>query len=89
MGTAGEAAADGMGKPVWIKETGADAWSSTLLADGKLFFPTLKHLWVLAAGRELKVLSQINLGAAMYATPVAVDSTLYINSRNYLWAVRK
>ena len=77
------------GKPVWIKETGADAWSSTLLADGKLFFPTLKHLWVLAAGRELKVLSQINLGAAMYATPVAVDSTLYINSRNYLWAVRK
>ncbi|HLX64461.1 MAG TPA: PQQ-binding-like beta-propeller repeat protein [Planctomycetota bacterium] len=77
------------GKPVWVHETGADAWSSTLLADGKLFFPTLKHLWVLAAGREKKVLSKISLGAAMYATPVAVDNTLYINSRNYLWAVRK
>ncbi|MCX7010128.1 MAG: PQQ-binding-like beta-propeller repeat protein [Kiritimatiellaeota bacterium] len=77
------------GKVVWIHETGADAWSSTLVADGKLFFPTLKHLWVLAAGREKKVLSQINLGAPMYATPVAVDNTLYISSRNYLWAVRK
>ena len=77
------------GKLVWVHETGADAWSSTLLADGKLFFPTLKHLWVLAAGREKKVLSQITLGAPMYATPVAVDDTLYINSRNYLWAVRK
>ena len=77
------------GKFVWVHETGADAWSSTLLADGKLFFPTLKHLWVFAAGREKKVLSQINLGAPMYATPVAVDDTLYINSRNYLWAVRK
>ena len=79
----------GSGKVVWIHETGADAWSSTLLADGNLFFPTLKHLWVLAAGREKRVLSQISLGAPMYATPVAVDSTLYINSRNYLWAVRK
>ena len=77
------------GKVVWVHETGADAWSSTLLADGKLFFPTLKHLWVLAAGREKKVLSQITLGAPMYATPVAIGETLYINSRNYLWAVHK
>ena len=77
------------GKPIWVHETDADAWSSTLLADEKIFFPTLKHLWVLAAGREKKVLSQINLGAPMYATPIAVDDTLYINSRNYLWAVRK
>jgi len=77
------------GKVVWVHETGADAWSSALLADGKLFFPTLKHLWVLAAGREKKVLSQITLGAPMYATPVAVGETLYINSRNYLWAVHK
>lgn len=77
------------GKPVWVHETGAEAWSSTLLADNKLYFPTLKQLWVLAAGREMKVLSRISLGAPMYATPVAVGETLYINSRNYLWAVRK
>ena len=77
------------GKLFWMHETGADAWSSTLCADGKIFFPSLKHFWVLAAGREKKVLSQINLGAPMFATPVAVDNTLYVSSRNYLWAVRK
>ena len=77
------------GKFLWVHETGADIWSSTLVADGKIYLPTTKHLWVLAAGREKKVLSQISLGAPMYATPVAADGTLYINSRNYLWAVRK
>ena len=73
----------------WVHETDAPIWSSTLVADGKVFLPTTKLLWVLAAGKEKKVLSQINLGAKIYASPVAADGTLYINSKNYLWAVRK
>ena len=55
----------------------------------KIYLPTLKHLWVLVAGKEKKVLSQINLGAGMYASPVVADGTLYIGSRTYLWAVQK
>jgi outer membrane protein assembly factor BamB len=73
----------------WIHDTNAPIWSSTLVADGKVYLPTTKHFWVLAAGRQKKVLSEISLGAPGYASPVAADGTLYISSRNYLWAVRK
>jgi outer membrane protein assembly factor BamB len=77
------------GDVYWVHDTDAGAWSSTLVADGKIYLPTVKHLWVLAAGREKNVLSQINLGAPMYASPVVADNTLYIGSRTYLWAVHK
>jgi outer membrane protein assembly factor BamB len=77
------------GECYWVHETDSPIWSSTLVADGKIFLPTTKLLWVLAAGKEKKVLNQINLGAKIYASPVVVDGTLYINSKNYLWAVRK
>ncbi len=77
------------GRCCWVHETGAPVWSSTLVADGKVYLPTTKHLWVLAAGRNKKVLREIRLGAPGYASPVAVDGTLYISSKNYLWAVRQ
>ena len=77
------------GKVEWVHETNASLWSSTLVADGKIYLPSTKCLWVFAAGKEKKVLSQINVGAPIYAMPVAVEETLYITSRNYLWAVQQ
>ena len=77
------------GECYWVHDTNAPIWSSTLVADGKIYLPTTKHLWVLAAGKEKRALSQVSLGAPIYASPVAVDGTLYISSKNYLWAVRK
>ncbi len=71
----------------WVHETNAEVWASTLVADGKVYKPTLKGLWVLAAGKEKKVLSQIHLGAPSWASPVAANGTLYVTSRRYLWAV--
>ena len=66
-----------------------EVWGSTLVADGKVYMPTSKGLWVLAAGKELKVLSRINLGAKVYASPVAANGTLYVaTTAGWLWAVR-
>jgi outer membrane protein assembly factor BamB len=76
-----------MGEVYWVHETKSEVWSSTLVADGKIYLPSLKHLWVLATGREKKVLAQISLGGPMYALPVAANGTLYLSSRTYLWAV--
>jgi outer membrane protein assembly factor BamB len=76
------------GKCYWIHETSSAVWGSTLVADGKVFMPTPKGLFVLAAGREKKVISQVNVGATIYATPVVANGTLYIASRSgWLWAV--
>jgi outer membrane protein assembly factor BamB len=72
----------------WVHESNSAVWGSTLVADGKVYMPTPKGLTVLAAGKEKKVLSQINVGATIYATPVVANGTLYIASRaGWLWAV--
>jgi outer membrane protein assembly factor BamB len=76
------------GQCYWIYESDSTVWGSTLVADGKVYMPTPKGLIVLAAGKEKKVLSQINVGATIHATPVAANGTLYIASRSgWLWAV--
>jgi outer membrane protein assembly factor BamB len=75
------------GQCLWVHETSSAVWGSTLVADGKVYMPTPKGLFVLAAGREKKVLSQISVGATIYATPVAANGTLYIASQGgWLWA---
>jgi len=77
------------GKLHWIHDTRSEVWGSTLVADGKVYMPTSKALWVLSAGKELKVLSRINLGAKVDASPVAANGTLYVaTSAGWLWAVR-
>jgi len=78
------------GQCYWVRETGSAVWGSTLVADGKVYMPTPKGLFVLTAGKQKKVLSQINVGATIYATPVVANGTLYIASRGgWLWAVRQ
>ena len=78
------------GQCYWVHETSSQVWGSTLVADGKVYMPTPKGLFVLAAGKEKKVLSQTNVGAAIYASPVAANGTLYIASKGgWLWAVRQ
>ncbi len=52
-----------------------------MVADGKVYMRTPKGLIVLAADREKKVLSQVNVGATIYATPVVANGTLYVASR--------
>ncbi len=76
------------GKVHWVYETNARTIASTLVADEKVYLPTEKHLNVLAAGTKPKLLSQIDLGAPSWVTPVAANGTLYIASRNRLWAVK-
>ncbi len=77
------------GKPYWVYSTEAETWSTPLVADGKVYINTKKKLVVLAASRELKLISEVQLGSAAYATPVAANGTLFVCSQSYLWAVQK
>jgi outer membrane protein assembly factor BamB len=76
------------GHPAWVYATKAETWGSTLVADGKLYFGTKKSFWILAAGRQLKVLAEIHLGGPVWCTPVAANGVLYVASEKYLWAVQ-
>jgi len=75
------------GEPHWVYETHSRMIASTMVADGKVYTPTERNLYVLQAGTELRVLSEIRLGAPSWITPVAANGTIYIASKKYLWAV--
>ena len=75
------------GRPYWVYETRAEAWGSPLVADGKVFFGNQKEFFVMAAGRQARLLSKTRLGSAVYSTPIVANGVLYVASQHYLWAV--
>jgi hypothetical protein len=63
-------------------------WSSTLVADGKVYVGSLRgDFWTLAAGRELKVHSRVELGEPIHATPTAANGVLYVGTKSRLFAL--
>jgi len=77
------------GEVHWVYDSDARMLASTMVADGKVYLSNERHLDVLAAGKTMKLLSQISLGAPSWSTPVAANGTLYVTSKRYLWAVKQ
>ncbi len=77
------------GKEHWVYDMKAHMWGSTMVADGKVFVGDEDgDFVVLEASREKKVLSEINLGAPIYSTPVVANGVLYVASNTHLYAFR-
>jgi outer membrane protein assembly factor BamB len=77
------------GRPYWVHDAGRDMWASTLVADGKVYIGTRgRDFWVLAAGKEKRVLSSIRLDAPVISTPVAANGTLYVGTMTRLFALQ-
>lgn len=75
------------GKLHWTHDMKAHMWGSTLVADGKVYAGDEDgDFTVLAASKEKKVLSETNLGAPVYGTPVVANGTLYLQSNSHLFA---
>ncbi|MBL9139818.1 MAG: PQQ-binding-like beta-propeller repeat protein [Verrucomicrobiales bacterium] len=75
------------GKLHWTYDMKAHMWGSTLVADGKVYVGDEDgDLVVLAATKEKKVLSETNLNAPVYSTPVVANGVLYIASNTHLFA---
>ncbi|MBL7134185.1 MAG: PQQ-binding-like beta-propeller repeat protein [Phycisphaerae bacterium] len=79
------------GRPYWVHETKAKSlMGSTLVADGKVYVPTPRGLYILAAGKEKRPITHVNLGASVHSTPIAANGTLYVtSSKGWIWAVGK
>jgi len=78
------------GRPYWVHDAGSEIWASTLVADGKVYAGTRRgDFWVLAAGKELRVLSSIRLDGAVISTPVAANGTLYVGTMPRLFALQR
>ncbi len=76
------------GLPLWTYDTYAAVWGSPLLADGKVYVANEDgDVTILAAGRTLRKIAQIQMGHAVYTTPVPAGGTLYIATKQELVAV--
>ncbi|KPJ72728.1 MAG: hypothetical protein AMS14_07250 [Planctomycetes bacterium DG_20] len=78
------------GKPYWVHPLEGEVWSSPLVADGKVFVGTVKgDFYVLAAGKEKRLISQVRLPGSVWASPVAAGGRLYVVSRQHLFAFER
>jgi outer membrane protein assembly factor BamB len=76
------------GKPYWTHDLFAAVWGSPMLADGKIYLGDEDgDVVIMQPGKTLKVLGEMNMGSSVYATPIAVNGTLFIANRNQLFAL--
>jgi outer membrane protein assembly factor BamB len=78
------------GKVCWTQEAKGDIWASTLVADGKVYVGSNRRdFWILAAGREKKVLCTVDLDSPTSSTPIAANGVLYVATMTKLYALQK
>lgn len=74
------------GQVYWVHDMKAHMWGSTMAADGKVYVGDEDgDFVVLAAAKEKKVLSETNLGAPIYSTPVVANGAIYLASNTHLY----
>jgi len=78
------------GTPYWTFDMMAPVWGSPLVADGKVYLGDQDgDVAVLKAGTELRKIAEIDMGNAVYSTPVPANGVLYIMSRSVLYAIAR
>jgi len=78
------------GEICWTQETKGDIWASTLVADGKVYLGANRgDFWILAAGREKKVLCTVQLDSNISSTAIAANGVVYVASMRKLYALQK
>jgi outer membrane protein assembly factor BamB len=76
------------GQVLWVHDMLAAMWGSPLIVDGKVYLGDEDgDVVVLQAGREKKILAEMNMGSSIYSTPVAANGVLFLNNRNQLFAL--
>jgi len=76
------------GVEYWRHDLLAAVWGSTLVADGRIYLGSEDgDVVMLRTGKTKQVIGQINMGSAVYATPVPAHRTLFVNNRHQLFAL--
>ncbi len=76
------------GEKHWTYDTFAAIWGSPYVVDGKVYLGDEDgDVVVLKASKEMEELYEVNMGSAVYSTPIAENGVLYIASRTTLFAI--
>jgi outer membrane protein assembly factor BamB len=77
------------GEHHWTYDTEAAIWGSPMAVDNKVYLGDEDgDVVVFKADKKMEVLHEVNMGSAVYSTPVAKDGVLYIASRTQLYAIK-
>jgi outer membrane protein assembly factor BamB len=76
------------GQVYWTHDMFAAVWGSPLVVEGRVYLGDEDgDITILQAGRELKVIGEMNMGSSVYSTPVPANGALFIVNRNELFAI--
>jgi outer membrane protein assembly factor BamB len=76
------------GEPLWTHDLFAATWGSALVVDGKVYVGDEEgKLTVFKEGRELEVLSEIDMTNSIYSTPVVANNTLFVANKTHVFAI--
>ena len=76
------------GKPYWVHDMFAAIWGSAMIIDDKVYLGDEDgDITVLQHGKELKVVSEQNMGSSVYSTVVPANGALFVMNRNQLFAL--
>jgi outer membrane protein assembly factor BamB len=76
------------GQLYWTHDVLAAVWASPFVADGKVYLADEDgDVVVMQQGKEKKVLAEMNMGSAVYGTPVPANGALILNNRNELYSL--
>jgi outer membrane protein assembly factor BamB len=76
------------GTELWKLPLRGDIWATPLIAEGKIYIGTDRRMfYVLRAGVEPKIISEITMPDRIFATATTSGNTLYIAGDGFLYAV--
>ncbi len=76
------------GQAFWVHDMLAAIWGSPMVIGGNVYLGDEDgDVAILKAGKEKKLLGEMNMGSSVYSTPVPANGTLYIANRNQLFAI--
>jgi len=76
------------GQEYWTHDVFAAVWGSPFVVDGKVYLGDEDgDVVILQHGKEKKVLGEMNMGSAVYATVVPAHGTIFLNNRSQLFAI--
>ena len=76
------------GQHYWTYDVFAAVWGSPVIADGKVYIGDEDgDIAVLKAAKTKELITEINMGSAVYSTPTFHNGVMYIASRTTLFAI--
>ncbi|MCP3914988.1 MAG: PQQ-binding-like beta-propeller repeat protein [bacterium] len=78
------------GKEQWVHDTKGHIWSSTLVADGKVYIGNEDgYMTILPAGRKYSKdkMVEVDMTSPIYSSTIAANGVLYVGTHTHLFAI--